>query len=202
MLTDDLQYLPVELQATLVDMRAAGTSDDRLNRLILLILADREAKVTGLQMELVKIHDSINTQIGRNYDKLRDDLRTQNGATNQMIVDTLGIVQRLEAATGGLRAEFHNGLAQVGERLNENDLWRAEVDQERASFRQSRDASIADRRRHDHDMAESKEHRAHIQQTLDTELPAIKEQIGALAEAVQRIEAALALNGQHTEAGG
>lgn len=201
MLHEDLQYLPIELQATLIDMHASGASDDRLNRLILLILADREAKTTSLQLELVKIHDSINRQIGRLGDKLSDDLRTQSGAGNQMIVDIHAMVQQQGAAVVTLRAEFLS----FGERVSDNTMRIEGLERKVSEHDQSRDQSIAERQLLREDMDESKAHRARMQTRMDTDLPAIFQELSALSAAVQRMEQLLAIAQNHerdSEAGG
>jgi hypothetical protein len=115
------------------------------------------------------------------------------------------------AAVGALRAEFHDGMQAVGERLSEVEGRTMALGEKVAEHDRSRDRSLEDRRLLREDMNESKEHRAKIQTTLDTELPAIRAaiqdlntrhggQIASLATQLQEIQRLLEIAGQH-EAG-
>jgi uncharacterized protein involved in exopolysaccharide biosynthesis len=70
-------------------------------------------------------------------------------AKQDLITEHLGRQDKtLEAVSTGqsvLRAEFQENAKSLDERLSGLDTWRADVDADRQSFRQSRDQSIAER---------------------------------------------------------
>lgn len=73
--------------------------------------------------------------------------------------------ERVEDAIGGLSAlasEFHTTSEALTEWRHDMDVWRTAVDQELASFRQSRDQSIADRRQLQEQYEESRQDRADL----------------------------------------
>lgn len=142
-MASNLQFLPIEIQTSIAELRALGTPDHALHLLVDRILRASEAKTTSLQMDIVRIEDAITLRLDRLGEKLAADMRTQHGASNQMLADIRTLAQQQETATAQLRAEFQS----VGEQLNDIDIWRAEVDQERKSFRQSRDQSLDQRTR-------------------------------------------------------
>jgi chromosome segregation ATPase len=105
---------------------------------------------------------------------------------NQQII--IGYLERQEAATEQQRADFRALFEIVnGHTLDINDLKQtvAEHDREIASFRQSRDASIEERRRLSADLDASKEDRARIHE----ELRQAAEERKTITEALARIEA-------------
>jgi chromosome segregation ATPase len=107
---------------------------------------------------------------------------------NQQIV--IEFLQRQETATSELRDMFQSLFEIVnGHTLDINDLKQtvAEHDREIASFRQSRDASIAERRQLGIDLAASKDDRAKIHE----ELRLAADERKAITEALARIEARL-----------
>lgn len=126
--------------------------------------------------------------------------------------DTHLLVQGQGAAVDGLRAEFHNSMQQVGERVSDNTLRIADLEQKVAEHDQSRDQSIEDRRLLRQDMTESQAHRTRIQHTLDVELPRISAairdlnerhggQITAMAAQLREIQQLLEIAGNHDHDG-
>lgn len=112
------------------------------------------------------------------------------------------------AAAGALWAAFQSFAESLTQWREEIEHWRGQVDATLAGFTRSRDSSLLDRHALRDDMDESKAHRARMQHTLDTELPAIGQairdldarhggQISAIAQQLKEIERLLELTGQH-----
>jgi chromosome segregation ATPase len=102
-------------------------------------------------------------------------------ANAKQIADFLTLLLKEQGAVSlgqtQLRAEFHDGMQAIGERMSDIEGRVGSIENEVASFRRSRDQSIADRHELRHDMDASKTHRAHLQTQMD-----------AIAAAVERIE--------------
>lgn len=201
------QFLPAELQSQIGALRAAGVPDDLLSAHITTILEQMEAKTTRVQLDVWRIEESLGERVEKALQKNEADLRSQLGETNGMLSDLLSGQRTQEAATLQLRAEFQ----QIGEHITDNRQRIEALEVTVAGHDAAKDRSIEDRRLLRQDMDASIAHRAHLQRTLDTELPAIKlaiaaqdkrhaAQIAELTEAVARIEALLELAGDH-EAG-
>lgn len=180
----NFEYLPVEVQAQIKALQTAGASERMLESLIDSILRASEAKTTSLQLELEKIHNSINRQVNAIGDKLTADNTAHHGASNQMLIDIRSIVQNQGAAVDALRAEFQ----QTGERLSGIEFRTVALEATAIAHDRSRDQSIDERRLLRQDMDASKAHRAQLQETLDTELPDIQRQLTELAGALRRVE--------------
>lgn len=168
-------FLPLEVQASIKEMAALGIPESAIDLLIARTAKAIEDKTTTLQMDVVRIEGSIERRVDLIGEKLASDLRTVLGETNGMLVDIRTAQQTQEAAVTGLRAEFHDGMQAIGERVTDNTARIGDLEQKVAEHDQSRDQSIEDRRLLRQDMDESKAHRARIQETLDTALPAISD---------------------------
>jgi hypothetical protein len=198
-------FLPLEVQTSIKELIALGNLPESVIDLHIERLSHAlEQKTINAQRQVVDIEQSMERRVERigqaMAEKVSADLQTQNGVTNGMISDTYTLVQQQGAAVTGLRAEFQAFGEAVSERLtgveNRTDALELKV----AQHDQSRDQSIQERLLLRQDMDESKKHRAHLQERLDRELPAIHRSLTELAEAVQRIEQLLEIAGQH-EAG-
>lgn len=191
MITDDIQYLPIELQASIADLQAAGASDDHLNQLIARMLAASEAKTTDLQLGLGRIHDSIKQQIKRLGDALRGDLRTERGETNGMLVD---LRQAIEEAGRGI-ADLKKQWQELGE-------WRSRVEAALLGISEFRDESTKDRRDLRETVAQQdKRHGRQIEEIID-QLADFAGQLRQFGLRLAEIEQHQRLAGEHTEAGG
>lgn len=113
----NLKFLPVEIQASVGELRALNVPESALTLLIDRILKASEAKVTSLQMDIERIERSLETRVDRGYEKLASDLRTQHGATNLMLVDIHAATQSQGAAVNALWAEFRQFGETVSDRL-------------------------------------------------------------------------------------
>lgn len=145
-----LNFLPLEIQTSIAELRSLGTPDRMLDLLIERIFKAGETKTTSLQMDIVRIEDSINARLERIGVKLGADLQSQLGATNDMLVDIRTSVQNHEAATHQLRAEFQTFGESVSGRVDDLEGWRATVDGTLNSFRKNHDESTAQRARTEH----------------------------------------------------
>lgn len=148
--------------------------------------------------------DALAYALGRAELGLKDQLQEliEVSKDTHLLVQTVhGAQSEQGAVVVALRAEFHGGMQQVGERLTDLEGRTGTLERTVAAHDESRDRSIEERRLLRADMDASKTHRAQIQRTLDAELPAIKRELSDLAEAVHRIETLLEVAGEH-EAGG
>ena len=186
----NFSILPIELQASVVDLRAAGVPEHTIDILIGRMFTALEAKSNKIQTDVWRIEESLGEKVEKIGDKLQGDLRTALGETNGMLSDIHTAVQGQEAAVLGLRAEFQS----VGERLSDIDAWRTEVDQERESFRESRDQSLEQRTRTEaavHDlMTEFTAFRDEIHELIANSIPPDKaEQYRAFLDELMQREA-------------
>lgn len=196
-------FLPIELQTSINEMIALGVPQSAVDLLVERASKAIEAKTISAQRDVIEIEAASNTRVDQISARLEERLRTIMGDTNGMLADTHTIVQNTEAAVTGLRAEFHDGLSAIGERVTDNTARIEDLERKVGEHDQSRDQSIEERKLLREDMNESKAHRGRIQERLDTDLPAIFKQLGDLSLAVERMEQALALAGNHhDDAGG
>lgn len=130
--------------------------------------------------------DALAYALGRAELNLKDQL----SELIEVSKDTHLLVQGQGAAVESLRAEFHNGIQAVGERLTDVEGRTMQLETTVAAHEQSRVQSVEERRQLRMDMDESKQHRARLQQAL--------EQIDARLAAIEQL---LAAANQH-EAGG
>lgn len=115
----------------------------------------------------------VQTRIGQLELDLRDQVTDMLGNTNNMISEVLDISRRQESAVTELRHDFQS----IAEKVDDHD-------REIASFRISRDQSIAERRQLQEDLLESKTDRASIRHEL--QLATSERQ--HMADALRRIE--------------
>jgi tetrahydromethanopterin S-methyltransferase subunit G len=185
MLTDE-QFLPIDIQESIKELRAGGVNERTLAGLTDRILRASEAKTTSLQMDIDRIETSINRRLDRIGDKVEADLQTRLGSSNQMIVDIYTAVQSQGAAVTGLRAEFQTFGETVSGRLS--------------GVEGRMDASEADRR-------QMHEQNARLEQKFDrleTEVrQALDRALGParVAELIEMIERHERILGGATEAG-
>jgi len=113
----NLQFLPVEVQTSIAELRALNVPESALALLVERITRASEAKTNSLQMDVIRIEESIGKRVDRIGEKLRADLRTQHGETNGMLIDIRSSTQQQEAAVEALRADFQSFGEAVSERL-------------------------------------------------------------------------------------
>lgn len=98
--------------------------------------------------------------------------------------DLGGSIADLKAAMGEMFSSLGESL---NERLTDLELRIATVEGTVAQHDASRAASIAERAELRRDMAESQAHRRRIQETLDTELPEIREELAEIRATLDRL---------------
>jgi len=86
----NLQFLPVEVQTSIAELRTFAVPDETIARLVDRILKASEAKVTSLQMDITRIEESLERRVDLIGQKLQADLRTQHGETNGMLIEVRG----------------------------------------------------------------------------------------------------------------
>jgi DNA repair exonuclease SbcCD ATPase subunit len=150
--------------------------------------------------EVSTLVTKMQTRILARFDELKSQTEAREKNTGQVaefmrrldakLDDDKERQERQETAVNALREDFQTVAEIVSSNVADiNDLKQtvAEHEREIASFRQSRDASIAERRQLGIDLAASKEDRAKIHEELRT----AAEERRAITEALARIEARL-----------
>jgi hypothetical protein len=110
-------FLPLEVQTSIKELAALGTPESAIDLLIERTSKALEAKTTSLQLDIVRIEESLNTRVERIGEKLQADLRTQHGETNAMLLDVRNAQIAQEAAAHQLRADFQAFGETVSDRL-------------------------------------------------------------------------------------
>jgi len=136
-MSHNAQFLPIEIQTSVAELRALGTPESALAMLIDRILRASEAKTTSLQMSIVQIEESITLRLDRLADRLADklqsDVRTQLGETNAMLVD-------VRAA----QMNAHPQIAELRKVVQDLDVWSGRLE---AAFAAGRDFAANERAR-------------------------------------------------------
>lgn len=191
-------FLPLEVQTSIKEIIALGTiPENAIDLLIERTSKALESKITHAQREVIAIGESADRRVEQTAQIYEDRLRLILGDTNGMLADVRTAVQGQEAAVGALRAEFHTFGETVSDRLSEIERRTDALEQTTAQHGESRDQSIRERTLLRQDMDESKAHRARMQARLDTDLPAIFNELAALSAAVKRMEQTLEVAGNH-----
>jgi hypothetical protein len=102
--------LPVELQASVVELRQAHVSEDAIDTLIARTLQALGVKSNKVQVEVWQMEERLGQQLTQIGDKLQADLQAQHGETNGMLVDLRSDVQ--EAGAG--IADIKKAVARAG----------------------------------------------------------------------------------------
>jgi hypothetical protein len=126
-------FLPLEVQTSIKEIIALGTLPESVIDLLIARTSKAiEDKTTSLQMDVVRIEDGMVSRVERIGQMLDDRLKTQHGASNQMLADIHAAVQQQGAAVSGLRAEFQSFGEDVSNRLGgvENRMDASENDRQ------------------------------------------------------------------------
>lgn len=142
----NFSLLPIELQASVTDLRAAGIAESTIDTLVGRMLAAIEFQTNRAQIEVFGIEEKIIGRLETIGGKLAADLRTQHGETNGMLIELRGALMAQGAAAAELRAEFQAFDASLSGWRAGLEQWRGLVDATLASFADSRDESKAERR--------------------------------------------------------
>lgn len=127
------QFLPLEIQTSVKELRALGTPESALALLIDRILKASEAKTTSLQMSIVQIEESITLRLDRLGDKLQSDIQTQLGNTNAMLVDVRNA-----------QMNAHPQIMELRKAVQDLDIWSGRLEQ---AFIAGRDFAADERAR-------------------------------------------------------
>jgi hypothetical protein len=133
--------LPVELQAIVVDLRAADTDEAIIDRLITRTLNALAVRRNRVQVEVLEMEERLGAQLTQIGDKLQSDLQTQHGATNTMLAD----LNTAWTEAKPVIEEAGRGIADLKKQWEELDGWRGRVEAALASFSDFRNDSSKDR---------------------------------------------------------
>jgi hypothetical protein len=182
--------LPVELQASVVELRASGVPDATIETLIDRTLAALAVKANRDQAQVWQIGIDLRAQLAQIGTTLQADLQTQFGATNTMVVDLRAAVQ-----------EAGQGIADIKKQWSELDQWRGRVEAALVAVGEFRGESTKDRA--DLRAIVLQQDTRHGRQItmLTDEFRRVGEQLLTLGARLATIEQLLEIAGQH-EAGG
>ena len=126
-------------------------------------------------------------RIGQLELDLRDQLQQSLGATNEMIGESVELAKEGGVALRELRSDFQSWFETVAGIADDVNILKRRVDDhdhEMASFRSSRDQSIADRLRLTADLLESKQDR----KSIHDELASARRERAGIVDQLARIE--------------
>lgn len=126
--------LPIELQASVVELRLANVPEDAIDTLIARTLSALGVKSNKVQVEVWQMEERLGQQLTRIGDKLQVDLQTQHGATNIMLIELRGDVQ-----------EAGRGIADIKKQWRELNQWRSRIEASLLTFAEFREESTKDR---------------------------------------------------------
>src|SRR5258707_13530944 len=86
-MTIAFDLLPIELQASVVELRAAQVPESAIETLIARTLQALGVKSNKVQIEVWQMEERLGNQLAQIGDKLQADLQTQHGATNDMLLE-------------------------------------------------------------------------------------------------------------------
>ncbi len=128
-----LPFLPLEIQTSIAELRHFGVPESALDLLEQRIFKASEAKTTSLQMDIVRIEDSLATRVERIGEKLRADLQAQHGATNEMLIEVRAAQQIA-----------HPQIAELRSVVQDIDSWQGRLND---AFESARDHAANERLR-------------------------------------------------------
>lgn len=136
------ELLPIELQASVVELRAAHVAETTIDTLITRTMTALGVKSNKVQVEVWKMEERLGAQLEQIGNKLQADLRTQNGETNGMLAD-------LNLAWTNARPlieEAGRGIADLKKQWSELEQWRSRIEATLVSFSEFRTESTDDRK--------------------------------------------------------
>jgi hypothetical protein len=182
--------LPIELQASVVELRAANVPEDAIDNLIARTLLALGTKSNKVQVEVWQMEERLGLQLEQIGAKLQEDLRTQHGATNGMLADL---------NTAWLNAkpmieEAGRGIADLKKQWHELEDWRSRIEVAILSLTEFRQESTSDRQQIRDAVAQQDErHERQIAEVL--------RELRAFGKRLQAIEQLMEVANHH-EAGG
>lgn len=133
--------LPIELQSSIVELRAASVDEAVIEQLIERTLSALVVKSNRVQVEVWQIEERLGTQLEQIGLKVQADLQTQHGATNGMLIELRAA--QLEAHPQ-IR-EARQDVAELKKSWLELAAWRSRVEATLTSYAESRDQSKIER---------------------------------------------------------
>jgi len=132
-MTHNAQFLPLEIQTSVAELRRLGTPEHALTLLIDRILKASEAKTTSLQMDIARIEEAITLRLDRIGDKLIADNQTRTGDIYQMVSEVRGA-----------QMTAHPQIAELRKVVQDLDIWSGRLE---AAFVAGRDFAATERAR-------------------------------------------------------
>jgi predicted nucleic acid-binding Zn-ribbon protein len=174
--------LPIELQASVVELRAAHVDEATIDTLITRTMTALAVKSNKVQVEVWQMEERLGVQLQQIGNKLQADLRTQHGATNGMLADLHTGVQ-----------EAGRGIADLKKQWSELEQWRSRIEAAIVSLTEFRDESTKDRQQiRDAVSAQDTRHGRQVAELI--------KELRAFSLRLSAIEQLLEIAGQH-EAG-
>src|SRR5438128_1762885 len=116
--------LPIELQASVAELRAAGVAASVIDTLVERTLAALVVKANKDQAQVWQIGLDLRAQLTQIGTTLQNDLQTQHGATNSMLAD----LNTSWLTAKPLIEEAGRGIADIKKLWSELDDWRSRVE--------------------------------------------------------------------------
>lgn len=134
--------LPIELQASVVELRAAHVPEATIDSLITRTMTALGVKSNRVQVEVWQMEERLGTQLEQIGSKLQADLQAQHGETNAMLADL-----NTEWKTAKpLIEEAGRGIADIKKLWGELEQWRSRIEATLVSFSEFRRESTGDRK--------------------------------------------------------
>lgn len=171
-MTISFDLLPIELQQSVVELRADGASEAVIQTLVTRTLSALALERNHAQVDVWNIGLGLRDQLAQISTKNTADIQTQFGVTNGMLVDLRTDVQ-----------EAGRGIAAIKKQWRELDQWRSRVEAALASVSEFR--------------TESTEDRANLRTTMQAMDKRHGLQIDEIAQRLAAIEQLLEIAGGH-----
>lgn len=182
------ELLPIELQASVIELRAAGVAEDTIDALITRTLQALGVKSNKVQVEVWQMEERLGTQLTQIGNKLQADLRTQHGETNTMLAD----LNTAWTTAKPLIEEAGRGIAEIKKLWGELEQWRSRIETAIISLSEFRTESTDDRRQiRDAVASQDKRHGKQIAELID--------ELRAFGQRLLAIEQLLEIAGQHDD---
>jgi len=133
--------LPVELQASIVELRHAQVPEAAIDTLIARTLQALGQKSNKVQAEVWQMEERLGKQLTQIGDKLQSDLQTQHGATNGMLIE----LRNAQLEAHPQIREARQDVADLKKAWAELESWRSRIEAALLSFEESRDESKKER---------------------------------------------------------
>lgn len=126
--------LPVEIQASVVELRAAQVDQAIIDALVTRTVHALGVTANRVQVEVLDMEARLGDQLRAIGVKLHADTQTQHGATNEMLADLRSLIEEAGQVIAGLKKESA-----------EMDEWRGRVEAHIGGIMEARDQSLQER---------------------------------------------------------